>query len=177
MKRSRLPAHLAKNASKLHKHVGELLTSEDSPYKFYEVRQEYRVSEVNPTYKSNREKFDWAILNLKIVIEIHGEQHYRAVTFGGISPEEAADNFKRRVELDQKKQKAAEDAGWGYVVVSYREQKITLEELTDKITEAVEAISDDTPKIIKPYKAKIPTRKNYNWPTRKIPSRPFRRKK
>ena len=177
MKRSKIPAQLAKNASKLHKRVGELLTSEDSPYRFYEIRQEYRVSDVNPTYKSNREKFDWVILNLKVVIEIHGEQHHKAVTFGGISPEEAPDNFKRRIELDQQKQEAAQKAGWGYVVVSYKEKNISIDELIDKIIEAAESASEDIPKLSKPYKAKIPTREKYNWPKKKIPSRPFRSKK
>jgi very-short-patch-repair endonuclease len=172
MKRSKIPAQLAKNASKLHKRVGELLVSEDSPYKNYEIRQEYRVSDVNPDYASNREKFDWVILNLKVVIEIHGEQHYAPVCFGGMDPEQAAENFRRRKQLDTQKQEAAEKALWAYVIVSYKEKDIDIEELHNKITEALR----DVPRgqyIQKKQKVKIPTRKEYKWPTRKIPSRKF----
>jgi len=176
MKTSKIPTQLAKNASKLHKRVGRLLTSEDSPYKFYEIRQEYRVSDVNVVYKSNREKFDWAILGLNVVIEIHGQQHYKAIRFGGIDIEKAIENFKRRQILDAQKQQAAEEAGWAYVVVKYDETNIDIGVLTDKIARALEAVSEDIEKPFK-QKQKIPTRGEYKWPTKKIPSRKFNSKK
>ena len=171
-----LPARVAKNASKLHKHVGELLISDDSPYRGFEIRQEHQVSAVNPDYKSNKERFDWAILGLNVVVEIMGEQHYRPVCFGGMTIDEAKRNFIRRLELDEQKQKAAEEALWAYVVVKYDEKNITLEQLTEKITEALHKVPEGIYKQKKP-KAKIQNRGfqkqkgKKQWPTRKLQSR------
>jgi hypothetical protein len=173
MKRSKLPVDLAKNASKLHKRVGELLVSEDSLYKFYEIRQEYMVSKVNSKYSSNRERFDWVILGLNIVIEIMGEFHEKAIKIGGISIEEAHRNLKRRQKLDQDKKEAAEAAGWTYVVVNYREKNIDLETLDKKIAKAIGSISEIAQKPTKSYKQKIPIKKNHTWPNKKIPNKPF----
>ncbi|MHA2069837.1 MAG: hypothetical protein ACXABY_36190, partial [Candidatus Thorarchaeota archaeon] len=61
MKRAKIPEQLAKNASKQHKYVGELL-QENPMFRNYMIRQEYPVSRVNPSYESNREKFDWVVL-------------------------------------------------------------------------------------------------------------------
>jgi len=178
MRKTRTPTQSAKNASKLHRRVGELLTSEECPFKNYQIRQEYHVSMVNPDYSSNREKFDWVILGLNVVIEIHGEQHYRPVCFGGITIDKAKRNFLRRLELDQEKKEAAQEALWAYVVVKYDEKDITLEELVNRITEALEEVPEGVYEQQKP-KAKIQGRgfqkseRKHKWPTRKIPSRKF----
>jgi hypothetical protein len=153
-----------------------MLTSEESPYKNYEIRQEYPVSSINPDYDSNRERFDWAILGHKVVIEVHGKQHYAPVCFGGITLDKAKRNFLRRLELDQEKQEAAEEALWAYVVGKYDEKNITLEQLTEKVTEALRKVSEGV-YIQKKPKAKIQSRGfqkregKYKWPTRKIQSR------
>lgn len=181
MKRSRLPTQTAKNASKLHKRIGELLTCEHSQFANYELRQEYNVSKVNPDYSSNREKFDWAILGLDVVIEIHGEQHYRPVCFGGMTEDQAQKNFKRRQELDEEKRLAAEEACWSYVVVKYTEKDITLQELTTRILDAIIA-SKEGSYDPKKQKAKIQSRGfqkqdgKYNWPKRKLQSRGFQKR-
>lgn len=176
MKRSKLPTQLAKNASKLHKHIGELLTGENSLFANYELRQEYHVSKVNPDHSSNREKFDWAILGLDVVIEVHGEQHYRPVCFGGATEDEAERNFRRRLELDEEKKLAAEEACWGYVVVKYNEKDITIQELTQRI---LDACSNKNSGIHRPKKkkVKIPQRGNQSWPKKKLQSRGFGQKK
>ena len=122
----------------------------------------------NPGYKSNREKFDWVVLGLNIVIEIHGEQHYKPVCFGGITLEEAKRNFRKRQEVDYKKQLAAEKAGWKYIVIKYTEKDIEDSEIIDKILSA----EQEEPKEIVPArpKQKIQSRgfqktnKKYNWP-------------
>lgn len=173
MKRSKLPTQLAKNASKLHRHIGDLLT--DSQFANYELRQEYNVSKVNHDYSSNREKFDWAIIGLNVVIEIHGEQHYRPVCFGGMTQDEAERNFRRRQELDEEKKLAAEEACWGYVVVKYTEKDITLDELTLRIRQAIESSKEGVYEQ-KKQKVKILQKKNYSWPKRKIQSRGFQRR-
>ena len=177
----KLPQQLAQNVSKLHKLIGELLTCDDSPFKTYEIRQEVRVSDINPDYKSNREKFDWVILGLNVVIEVHGIQHYREVCFGGITKDKAKQNFLKRTQLDAQKQQAAEEACWSYVVVKYTEKNITIKELTEKIYQAINIKAEGQYEQKKP-KAKIQNRGfqkqkgNYKWPKRKLTSRPFQKK-
>lgn len=182
MKTSKTPDKLAKNASKLHKKVGEILTS--SPmFSNYEVRQEYRVSAVNPEFDSNREKFDWAVLGAKIVVECHGQQHYSPVRFGGISEDQAKRNLTELQEKDRIKRQAAQEAGWAYVVVRYDEEDLDEESLLERIREAlVEPVIKKSLKRIKSMfksvPAKIPKPKKYNWPKgQKIPSRPFPKRK
>jgi len=176
MSNTKLPQQLAKNASKLHKHVGKLLTE---LFPHYEVRQEYSVSSVNIGYKSNREKFDWVVMGLNIVVEVHGEQHYSPTCFGGITLEQAKRNFVKRKDIDWEKQEAAQKAGWAYVVVKYTEKKITAEDLLLRISQAIKDSnpSEDIKRV--KYKAKIQNKGfqkkegGREWPTRKIQSRPF----
>jgi len=127
MKRSRLPNNTAKNASSLHKKVGELLTS--PILAGYTPRQELRVSTVNPEFGSNREKFDWALLDINVVIECMGRQHEVPTDFGKGGKEEAKRNLKEIQARDETKRQAALDAGWGYVVVYWYE----IEEMTPEI--------------------------------------------
>ena len=186
-KNSKIPSNFAKNASKLHKRILDLVTCEDSPYKFYTVRQEYRVSEINPDFKSNREKFDIVILELQLVIECHGKQHYRHVCFGGISEEEAKRIFKKQQQRDEKKKSAAIEAGWAYVVVSYKESAIELDKLIERISEAIQKrkeisevnITEKPKQKIKStsnlgnQKNNFPARKNKLKTNNKLKSRPM----
>lgn len=150
-------------------------------FRGYQIRQEYRVSLVNPGFKSNREKFDWCIPKLNVVIEVMGEQHEKPVCFGGISREEAQVRFEKQQKIDALKQQAAKDAGWAYVVISYKEKDITEEQLLEKIKIALaEVIVINTMKklaniVKKPTvkTGKIKNKINYKWPSAKIPSRPF----
>ena len=133
MRRSRLPQETAKNASKLHQKVGMLLVE---LFPRYAVRQEYSVNLINPSFLSKREKFDWVVLGLNIVVEIHGEQHYSPVCFGGIVKEKAKRELRKRKEKDWEKEQAALSANWLYIVVKFDEKGITTEELSSKIIEA-----------------------------------------
>lgn len=170
MKTTKIPTQLAKNASKLHKHVGQLLVE---IYPNFDVRQEVSVSRINPNYKSNREKFDWVVLRMNIVIEVHGEQHYMPTCFGGITMDQAKRNFVKRQEVDYKKEQAARNAGFGYVVVKYTEKKITADELRTRMHEAIEESIIPEPMDLKP-KQKIRSRGfqkpigGYKWPKRKL---------
>lgn len=187
-KPSKTPLKLAKNASKLHKHIGKLLDS-CSMFKNFEIRQEYRVKAVNSDFESNREKFDWVVLGMKVVIECHGRQHYIPTRFGG--PEDKQKklrDFRALQERDEAKRKAAEDAGWVYIVVSYKEENITEEELLERIrheiTKAALVKTDKSLSLLEliikkkkepaKNKAKIQSRGfqkpagGYKWPKRKI---------
>ena len=172
----KLPKDTAKNASKLHKRVGELLVE---LFPVMNIQQECCVSEVNKNFKSNREKFDWVIFDLQIVIEVHGEQHYTYVCFGGEQKFNAKQKFSKQVHSDIKKQKAVEDIGWAYVEVKYTEKKISKEELLDKIDAALKAIEpveeEEKPK----PKSRLGQKPKggYKWPKRKLQSRGFQKKK
>ncbi len=118
------------NASKLHIEVGEMLFS--SPYtKSYRIYQEYPVKKICPKFKSGKEKFDWVILDLQLVIECHGEQHYTPICFGGISLDEAKLNFKKQQVRDRLKKEAALSVGWSYMVFKY-DEPITIVSLIDR---------------------------------------------
>lgn len=170
MKTSKLPRQLSKNASQYHKKVGELLS--DPVFSGYKVRQEYPVKKVNPGFSSGREKFDWAVLDLRVVVEIMGQQHFSPVCFGGIDKEQALRNLRDTRARDENKRIAALEAGWGYVVLKFDEIKdLTVDKLIRIITFA--NIVSGPADLVKPKKTEKPRRK-YNWPTgQKIPSRKF----
>lgn len=119
------------SASKLHKQMGELLSTSPllANLRYY---QEYPVNRVSPYYDSGRERFDWVILDWKVAIEMHGRQHYEPVRFGGITQEEAELALKLRELKDIEKRTAAESVGWQYVVFKYDEE-VTVTALLNKI--------------------------------------------
>jgi len=132
-KSSHLKKDFRSNASKLHCSMGELL--ESSKYlKGYRIFQEYPVNRISAYFDSGREKFDWVILDIKVIIEMHGPQHYQPVTFGGIPKEEAELNYNHQTNRDESKRRAAEEAGWIYIVFKYDEE-ITEQLLLSKISD------------------------------------------
>jgi len=131
-KQSRLKKEYRSNASKLHKAVGDMLHA--SPiFSNYRIYQEYPVNMISPYFDSGREKFDWVIMDLMIVIECHGEQHYKPVCFGGMPKEEAEAKYKEQVMRDLKKKMAIQKAGWTYVVFKYDEKDISVGSLMVKV--------------------------------------------
>ena len=99
--------------SKGHARVGELLSA--CNFKYVE---EYPVSKVNPNSRL-RGWYDWAILDLHCVIEVHGEQHYHAVDFSGKDAEGSVMKLHEQRLQDTAKERAATEAGWAYVAISY----------------------------------------------------------
>ena len=125
MKSSRFNYAYRENASLLHKTVGEVLRN--SPlFSGYRVLQEYPVSKVNYTYRGNH-WFDWVVLDLHVVFECQGRQHYALATFGGISPEEAHTNLLDQRYRDNEKMDAAVAAGWTYIDIPYYD----IDDITD----------------------------------------------
>lgn len=170
----------ADNASKLHRHVGKLLTSIPA-LRSYEIRQEYRVSDINPDFKSNREKVDWVILGVNVAVEVMGEQHYRPVQFGGRDISEAKQFYRKTIESDEKKRQAILDAGWTYITVKYNEKSLTAEALGERVRQgladrALENSADLMKKIMSEIKVPKKPKKKTKWPSRKLESRPFPRK-
>jgi len=123
--------------SKYHKYVRDLLLT-DPLFRNHKIIQEYPVSSVNPDWYSNRHRFDLVILDLKVVIEVHGEQHYhRTIWEKTQSAEEVEAIFLQQKDLDYRKKQAALDAGWGYIEIPYWEinkDNITAESLMFNIT-------------------------------------------
>jgi hypothetical protein len=118
MKTSRFKASYRDSASKFHRHVGDVLRT-SSIFSGFRIFQEYPVSRVLSSYPNNRHKFDWVILDLSLVIEIHGQGHYNFVNWGGGCPEESLEKFRNGLLRDEKKEQAAVDAGYTYIVIPY----------------------------------------------------------
>lgn len=131
MKQNRLKKEYRSNASKLHKLTGDTLRN-SKIFGAYRIYQEYPVNRINDKFPNGRAKYDWVILDLSIVIEVMGEQHYGPVKFGGISDEEAESNFRKQLKIDEEKKQAAIDAGFTYVALKYSEP-ITEELILNKL--------------------------------------------
>lgn len=146
MKSRRFKQGYRRSASRPHKLVGDALRN--SPVlKGFNIYQEYPVDRVNPSYPSGREKFDWVITTLKVVIEVHGQQHYQPVCFGGISSEAALERYQAQVQRDQKKREAAEGAGYRYIVIPHTDTHlISSAYLLNLIKDAIPNISE--PKLV-----------------------------
>lgn len=110
------------NASSLHKTVGSILL-ESSSFSNFNIQQEYLVIEINPNYPNSSHRFDWVILDLKVVIELHGEQHFSSIQFGNITSEKAIDNLSIQKNRDYRKRDAAISAGYTYIEISYLDIK------------------------------------------------------
>lgn len=137
MKSSRFRYSYRDNASKLHRMVGDFLRG-SKIFGGYEIYQEYPVNRVNPHYDTGRHHFDWVIPALKLVVECHGEQHYKVVNFGYDTEEEARAAFLEGKQRDQAKCRAAMDAGYAYIVIPYTVKEIDEDEFFDLYEEATE---------------------------------------
>lgn len=116
MKNKRFKTAYAANASKLHKKVGEILRANNPFFGLAKIYQEYPVYRIQPNYSNKSHRFDWVLLDHKLVIECHGEQHYHLTGFGGDIDPYSMQQQKLR---DLQKAKAAESAGFTYIVVPY----------------------------------------------------------
>jgi hypothetical protein len=126
------------NASKLHRRFGQFLI--DNNFLAYDVRQEVIVQSLCSDHDNGRDSYDYYIKGLSVVVELHGEQHYRPVTFGGVSKETAQISFGRRVKKDMRKLESAARNGYIFVEFSY-EEDITLDTFNAKIQEGIELIN------------------------------------
>lgn len=112
----------ASNASRLHKKVGEALAA-TSPFKAYTLQQEVAVSSLFSEYTNNRDRYDWVVPKLKLVIECHGIQHYKFQTFGA-DAEKALQDWRESLRRDERKRQIAVDNGWTFIEVPYTDEKV-----------------------------------------------------
>ena len=121
-----------------HKKVTDLLKQITD----YKIVEEFPVAKLNSSALV-RGFFDIAIPQLKVVIEIHGIQHEHVVDFSGLCPEKAIMNLQIQKYQDMNKERAAVEAGWGYIAITSKEvSTITSEQLLSLLNTAVSARSD-----------------------------------
>jgi hypothetical protein len=111
----------ASNASKLHRKVGEVLEA-TSPFKGCTLQQEVPVSSLFSQYPNNRDRYDWVVPRLNLIIECHGIQHYKFQTFGE-DAEIALMKWKQSLLRDERKKQIAIESGWTYIEVPYTDEK------------------------------------------------------
>lgn len=106
----------AQNASKRHKMVGEVLAQ--GYFKNYRTFQEVPIADINANYQNRQVKADWYIPDLHVVIEVHGEQHYKPIDFGGEGLHKAKLRFVRGQHLDVEKVMALAEVGISVVEIA-----------------------------------------------------------
>lgn len=116
------------SASKLHKAIGEVLRNH-KVFKNLKLLQEYPIP--HTAYH-----VDWFLVDLKLAIEVHGEQHYMPVRFGGITDEEANLRFSEQKRRDDKKKQLCLANGWKIVEFAYNES-MDSQYVGDKIIQAI----------------------------------------
>lgn len=109
------------NRSKRAQMFGEYFEQSER-FKHYRIYEEYPLYKINSDYKSKKECLDWVIKELKVAIEIDGEHHFKPVTYGGITKEEAESNFMFQIRRDTNKDFYCEKADWKLIRVSYKEK-------------------------------------------------------
>lgn len=171
MKSARLRYRSSKTASRLHLAIGQILRTHDL-FKNLQCYQEYPVKRINPSFKSNRERFDWVIKDWNVVIECHGAFHTHEIPWG--NREEAKIILKKQQRRDEVKKQAAHDAGWTYIALTDKEilSGITGEELYAKIQDSRRLVpvcsgATDT-RFSQPV---APTKENSNLPRTKASER------
>lgn len=128
---------IREDSSQLHNILGEVFRSQ-MPFKNYACFQEVPVVDLCLDYKNPAHRFDWYIRELNLVLEVHGQQHYRPVNFGSQSHERVVQSFLSSNRRDAEKKQAAEEAGLFYLALPYDlVQKNCLENLAQNILEFI----------------------------------------
>lgn len=107
----------------------------DSFFKLLKCYQEVPVIDLIPSYEDSRHRFDWYILELNTIIELHGQQHYKPTNFtSGISYNQTMSTFLAMQRRDKAKKTAAQEAGFIYVEIPYNlKGKINAERMRNLI--------------------------------------------
>ena len=155
VKSSRFKFEYRKNASKLHRAVGDFLRG-SIILGVHEIYQEYPVNRVHPNYPNSSHHFDWVIPGLQIVIEAHGKQHFEPTAFDG-NWDTALDSFRGIQSRDKQKKEAAREAGYVYIEVPYTHKNFNDDWLLEAIESGqaeLEGYTSDRPKDIQKEKDK-----------------------
>lgn len=127
------------SASDFHNKVREIFCT-DAYFKQIQCYQEVLVSSLVETYPNNLDAVDWYIETLNLVIELHGEQHYKPTSFGNESAIQKRINFNNIKYRDNKKKTALLDSGYNYIEIPYNlKYKLDAEFLKTLIYESGDA--------------------------------------
>jgi len=89
-------------------------------------------------YANKALKPDFRFLHHNIIIEYDGEQHFRPATFGGISKEQAEENFRKTQERDKLKDDFCKENNFKMIRIPYTEFENTLSILTTELFDIVD---------------------------------------
>jgi very-short-patch-repair endonuclease len=67
-------------------------------------------------------RVDWYIDEFRLIIELHGKQHYELVNFGNKSFMDAQKDFNNIQFRDNQKKTALLEAGYEYIEISYKDK-------------------------------------------------------
>ncbi len=111
--------HINEEASLFHNKVRDLFAN-NQPFNTMKCYQEVPVIDLVPSYHSSLHRVDWYIETLGVVIELHGQQHYKMTNFGFDSWNQAHDKFLEGKARDSMKRVALVEAGFKYIEIPYR---------------------------------------------------------
>jgi hypothetical protein len=120
-----------KNASGLHKTV---LKVAQEAFPGNTILEEQTI-DVQIDHRTQKLPVDIVIKDLKIAIEVHGQQHYEFCThFHG-----TLDGFKAQKARDRAKTDAIYAAGWSQVIVKFDEvERLTVKKFLKLVSRAIE---------------------------------------
>lgn len=121
------------HSSNFHEKLRQIFVA-DPFFKNLSCYQEVQVSSLVPGYSSNMHCVDWYIEEFRLIIELHGEQHYKATNYGNASFEVTQKNFNNIKYRDNLKKTALLNAGYEYIEISYKQSnKLDAQSLKDII--------------------------------------------
>ena len=129
---------LYESASDFHNSIRDIFCT-DSYFKQIQCFQEVPVVYLVNNYDSNQEAVDWYIESYNLVIELHGNQHYKATAFGNMSYSEKQVSFNNIRYRDNKKKTALINANYNYLEIPYKlKDKLNADFLKQLIYESIE---------------------------------------
>jgi hypothetical protein len=108
------------NQSLFHEKVREVLLA--SPIASLGIYQEVDVRYVDPEYPYHNHRYDFIIEGLGVIIECHGDQHYKFTNRGNVQYDEAERQYLLGQKRDALKKRAALDKGFCFLEIPYSER-------------------------------------------------------
>ncbi len=128
---------LYESASDFHNKLKEIFCT-DSYFKQVQCFQEVPICNLIDGYDSIHEAADWYIESYNLIIELHGNQHYKATSFGNMSYNEKIVSFNNIRYRDNKKKTALLNAGYNYLEIPYKlKDKLNADFLKNLIYESM----------------------------------------
>jgi hypothetical protein len=109
---------LVVTASDFHNQMRDILLT--GTFKYLLAYQEVPINNIIDT--NEKYKIDWYIPDLKLCIELMGEQHYKATAFGFQSRTQTSLNFIAIKERDSNKKALLEEASLYYIDIPYKDK-------------------------------------------------------